>query len=279
MSNTEQHQELIDALKFMPRDIDITLLGYGGEIVMGRITPDQYTFWKGREDFTDYIWDWDYQLPEGTDPDMGFVTTGSWHECDDIAHECSMEMSSACVIRVTEVESGEDIWENSADIGSLQDAGVEVEWFMNEERADFPGQHLFIGQSIEKGCFGSYRIRITRPFDPTKLRININEVDGWCLCGSIEYDGEEPENQGDYDTTGKGSEFVLHYEPESGVDYSDWHDADATHPAHEGLYDIEQEQEYTTERRAWWLNGAWRDKTGTVLTAVQRWRGLDKPSA
>lgn len=277
MATADEKHELIAALKFTPRDIDITLLGYGGEIVMGDITPEQYNFWRGREDFTDYIWDWDYQLPKGVSKDMEFVTTGSWHECDNIAHECSMELSSSCVIRVSEVESGNEVWESPADIGALQDAGAEVEWSMNEERSDHPGKYLFIGQSIEKGCFGSYRIRIREPFDPSKLRITVNEIDGWMLCGSIEYDGEEPENQGDYDTTGKGSEFVLHYEPPQHTDLTDWHDAAATHPAHEGLYDIES-GESQTERRAWWVNSAWREQDGTEIQAVHRWRGLDRPA-
>ena len=271
-----QHQELIAALKFTPRDIDITLLGYGGEIVMGHITAEQYNFWRGREDFQDYIWDWDYTLPEGVGEDLAFVTTGSWHECDNIAHECSMEMSSSCVIRVTEVESGDQIWESSADIGALQDAGAEVDWSMNEERSDHPGKYLFIGQSIEKGCFGSYRIRIREPFDPGKLRIAVNEIDGRMLCGSIEYGGEECENQGDYDTTGKGSEFMLHYEPETGNELSDWHDAGSTYPAHDGVYDIEVAD---TERRAWWINSAWREQSGAEISGVQRWRGLNREAA
>ena len=277
MATADQKNELVAALKFTPRDVDITLLGYGGEIVMGDITPEQYNFWRGREDFQDYIWDWDYQLPEGVSEDLAFVTTGSWHECDNIAHECSMELSSSCVIRVTEVESGEQIWENSADINALQAAGAEVEWYMNEERSDYPGKYLFIGQSIEKGCFGSYRIRIREPFDPRKLRINVNEVDGWMLCGSIEYDGEEPENQGDYDTTGKGSEFVLHYQPDSDHELSDWHDARTTHPAHDGVYDILTSPD-DVERRAWWVNSAWREQDGAEIPGVSHWRGLERIS-
>lgn len=274
MATTDQKNELIAALKFTPRDIDITLLGYGGEIVMGHITAEQYNFWQGREDFQEYIWDWDYKLPEGVSKDMEFVTTGSWHECDDIAHESSMELSSSCVIRVTEVESGQDIWESRADIQTLQDAGVEVDWYMNEERADHPGQYLFIGQSIEKGCFGSHRVRITAPFDPTKLRVMINEIDGWQLAGGIEYDGQECENQGDYDTTGKGSEFVLHYEPDNDHELSDWHDASSTYPAHDGVYDI-LTGDQGRERRAWYVNGAWREQHGVEVKGVTHWRGLN----
>lgn len=274
MATAQEKTELIQALRFTPRDIDIQLLGYGGEIVMGTVTAEQYNFWQGREDFEDAVWDWDHKLPPGTAEDLRFCEPGNWHDCDDIAHECSMEMSSSCVIRVTEVESNTGIWESTADITALQDHGVTVEWHNSSiEREDYAGRYLFVGQSIEKGSFGSYRIRITQPFDPRRLRINVLEVDGWCLCGSIEYDGQEGENQGDYDTSGKGSYFHLHYEPEAQHQLSDWHDAVSTYPAHDGVYDIEIAD---TVRRAWWVNSAWREQTGEKISAVERWRGLER---
>lgn len=271
MATIDQKNELIKALKFTPRDIDITLLGYGGEIVMGRITAEQYNFWQGREDFSDYVWDWDYELPDGAPESLSFISAGSWHDCDDIAHENSMELSSSCWIRVQEVESGTEVWETRADIETLEAAGVDIECRSNIEREDFPGQYLFIGQSTEKGCFGSYRVRLREPFDPARLRIHMDEIDGWRLVSGIEYDGEEPDNQGDYDTTGKGSDFALHYEPDTGHYLTDWHHTDRTCPAHDGVYDI---QVSDSVRRAWWVNSAWREQDGTEIAAVQRWRGL-----
>jgi hypothetical protein len=273
MATQDEKSELMAALRFTPRDIDITLLGYGGEIVMGHITAEQYNFWQGREDFSDYVWDWDYELPDGAPESLSFVAAGSWHDCDDIAHENSMELSASCWIRVQEVESGTEIWETRADIETLEAAGVGVECCSNIEREDFPGQYLFIGQSTEKGCFGSYRLRLREPFDPRKLRIHMDEIDGWRLVSGIEYDGEEPDNQGDYDTTGKGSDFALHYEPDISYYLTDWHGTDKNYPAHDGVYDI---QVLDSVRRAWWVNSAWREQDGTEIPGVQRWRGLGK---
>ena len=278
MSTPDQQQELIDALKFTPREIEISLLGYGGEIVMGHITAQQYNFWKGREDFDDYLWDWDYELPEGTDPAVSFVSTGSWHECDNLAHECSVEMSASCVMRVTDLLEDREIFETNLDVQNLQDThGMEVEWHSSAERSDYPDHYLFIGQSIEKGSFGSHRIRITRPFDPSLLKIYINKVDGWCLFGGLEYDGDAGEDQGDYDTTGKGSEFMTHYQPPQDLELSDWHDATENYPAHDGVYDVDVTRgESDIERRAWWINGAWREQDGTEIPNVYHWRGIEK---
>ena len=271
MVTVDQKQELIDALRFMPRDIDITLLGYGGEIVMGRITAEQYNFWQGREDFSDYVWDWDYKLPDGAPESLSFISAGSWHDCDDIAHENSMELSASCWIRVQEVESGAEVWESRADIETLEAAGVDIECRSNIEREDFPGQYLFIGQSTEKGCFGSYRVRLREPFDPRKLRIHMDEIDGWRLVSGIEYDGEEPDNQGDYDSTGKGSDFALHYEPDGHL--TEWHDGNTARPAHDGVYDVKVQDRI---RRAWWINSAWREQDGQEISGVTQWRGLDR---
>lgn len=272
MATVDEKNELIDALRFTPRDVTIATWGYGGEIVMGRITADQYNFWHGREDFSDYMWDWDYELPEGTSDSVSFIEQGSWHDCDDITHECSVEMSDSCGITVTDNDTNEVIWESRLGIGTLQDQGAEVDWTSCIERADFPDQYLFIGQSIEKGQFWDGTIRITRPFDPRLLHFNVVEVDGWLLFGGLTYDGQDPEDLGNYDTNGKGSDFSLHYEPPEHNDLSDWHDANTTHPAHDGVYDVEDSE--SCQRRARWINSTWRDNAGTALEDVQRWRGL-----
>ena len=270
-----QHEELIKALKFTPRDITVSTSGYGGEIVMGRITAEQYNFWQGREDFSDMVWDWDYEMPEGVSDDLKFVNEGSWHECDDIAHECAVEMSSSCWVRVTDNLTNETLWEHSLDISALEDRGIEIDYNQNLERADYPGQYLFIGQSIEKGQFWEGTVRITSAFRPELLRFTVSEVDGWPLLYSVTYDGNDLDDTGNYDTTGKGSEFTLHYEPEANNDFSEWHDAQVFYPGHDGVYDIETED---TQRRAWWVNSAWRDQAGTEISDVQKWRGLTQPS-
>jgi hypothetical protein len=273
MATQQEKDELIQALRFTPRDITISVWGYGGEIVMGTVTAEQYNFWQGREDFEDAVWDFDHELPPGASEDLRFCHAGEWHDCDDIAHECSVELSDHCCISVRDDSTDEVIWQSDLGVATLHEHGVQVDWSQCIERSDHEGRYMFIGQSMEKGSFGSRCVKISEPFDPKKLKITGNDIDGWCLLGGIEYDGDEGTDVGDYDTTGKGSAFQLHYEPESGHHLSDWHDAVATYPAHDGVYDIETPD---TVRRAWWVNRAWREQDGQEISGVERWRGLAK---
>ena len=55
MATRKQKEHLVKVLKFTPRDIEITLSGYGGEIVMGRITEAAYDFWQDRDDLDDFF--------------------------------------------------------------------------------------------------------------------------------------------------------------------------------------------------------------------------------
>lgn len=265
--------DIIKALKFTPRDITISTSGYGGEIAMGRITAAQYNFWQGRDDFSDMVWDWDYEMPPDTPEDLRFVNEGSWYECDDIAHENGVEMSDLCRIMVTDSETGDVIWESGLGISQLEQHGIEVLWSQNIERADYPDSYLFIGQSIEKGSFWEGKIRITQPFDPALLAFQINEIDGWCLFGGLTYDGEDPEDLGSYDTTGKGSEFSLHYEPAADHAFSDWHEIAVEVPAHEGWYDVDI-ADTNDFVRAQWQHQHWHDAKGAQIDQVQRWRGV-----
>ena len=40
MATADEKQELVDALKFTPRDVRIQVWGYGGEIVMGKVSRE-----------------------------------------------------------------------------------------------------------------------------------------------------------------------------------------------------------------------------------------------
>jgi hypothetical protein len=46
MATKKQKQELLEALRAEKKKYEIHLTGYGGEIAIGRITKEQYEFWK-----------------------------------------------------------------------------------------------------------------------------------------------------------------------------------------------------------------------------------------
>jgi hypothetical protein len=209
MATIEEKQELIDTLKFTPTTCKLNIWGYGGEIAVGRITPEQYNFWKPVTeehgdsllvnhctDYTDE--DQPFEIPE----EAKFCTDGNWYEVDDIEHMSGAEFSDHNSIEV-EDDKGSTVW--SGKLGhSLEDEGVEIESSESfaSEAEDCTHYHCF--QSTEKGTFFSGEFTLRAPFDPKKLKIYTTDVEGWELVSSVHYDGEEIEGQDGYDTTGKG---------------------------------------------------------------------------
>ena len=210
MATKKQKQDLVRALKFTPRDITISLSGYGGEIVMGRITEQQYDFWQDRDDLEELVHDWDGDMDVPSD--MRFITDGAWHDVDDLCHESGCEASDACWIQVYDELDGSDHWESNLDLSTLESKGVDVSGHSHiRPDEDQPsGTCVFMGQNFEKGTFFSGTIRITQPFDHRKLSISWTDCDGWRLISGVEYDGEEVEGYDGYSTTGKSMEFRVY---------------------------------------------------------------------
>ena len=224
MASRRQKQDLMSALKFTPRAIEITLSGYGGEIVIGRISEAAYDYWEGREDLSDFVYDWDGEF-EDVPADARFCTDGSWYDIDDICHENGCEASDACYLTVDDLLESKTVFESSLDLDGLAAKGVDTQGHSHiRPEEDQPnGTCIFLGQSIEKGTFFSGRVRITQPFDPSKLSISWTDCDGWRLISGVEYDGEDVEGHDAYSTTGKGSDFRVYRverdEDESAADF------------------------------------------------------------
>jgi hypothetical protein len=210
MATKKQKQDLVRALKFTPRDITISLSGYGGEIVMGRITEQQYDFWQDRDDLEELVHDWDGDMDVPSD--MRFITDGAWHDVDDLCHESGCEASESCWIQVYDELDGSDHWESNLDISTLESKGVDVSGHsrISPDEDQPSGTCVFMGQNFEKGTFFSGTIRITQPFDHRKLSISWTDCDGWRLISGVEYDGEEVEGYDGYSTTGKSMEFRVY---------------------------------------------------------------------
>ena len=136
MATRKQKEELVNVLKFAPRDITISLSGYGGEIVLGRITEEQYDFWRDRDDLDDFVHDWDNEID--VPADMRFLTDGAWHDVDDICHESGCEASDCSYISVYDNLEGKDLWESNLDIGNLDSKGVDVSrsWYLCISRSE-----------------------------------------------------------------------------------------------------------------------------------------------
>ena len=209
MATEAEKEALVETLKFTPRTYVIQLWGYGGEVVMGRVKREVYDYFKENQvDVGEYAYDWDNELevPEDVQP----FTPGEWHDCDDIVHENGVEMSDSCHVTVYD-EAGNEVWSHGLDTASLEDSEISVEetdeYYAHQEA---PGTVVFYGQSFEKGTFMGGPIELTAPFDPKKLKFYYSDIEGWPLCGNVEYDDQDIEGLfDDYDTTGKSSDFYM----------------------------------------------------------------------
>jgi hypothetical protein len=210
MATRRQKEELIEALKAEKRTYEIALSGYGGEIVLGSITKEQYDFWKDRDDFDEHCNDWDNELevPE----DMVVVKDGCWHDVDNLGHECGAEFTSLNYVTVVDKESNETVFESSLDSEELEKHGVDPEGFAVDEyyvQFDSDAKYAFLGQSVEKGTFFTGEVEVIGKFDPRKLSFSYIDIEGWQLVNGVSYQSEIVDDTGGYDTTGKSLDFKI----------------------------------------------------------------------
>jgi hypothetical protein len=198
------------ALKFTPVTYTIDLYGWGGEIAIGTVKPEIYQYFQDNGlDIEEYAHDWDYAEDNDIPEDLRPFEAGSWHECDDICHESGIALGSGCYLRVLD-ENEAEVFSCELDHDAFETAGIETEEteevYVNEQQ---PGTCVFIGQSVDKGTFDGYRLPLSLPFDPRKLRINYGDYEGWCLVSSITYDGEYLDSLGNLDTSGMSAEYQM----------------------------------------------------------------------
>ena len=204
MATEDQKEELMQTLKFTPREYRLEMSGYGGEVVIGTVEPEVYEYFVENDiDLEEYAYDWENEA--GVPDDKQPFEPGGWHECDDIAHENGVEMYSSCWVTVYD-ENGEQVWEHNLDTSDLDADGIEVECFGEEYVNHHEGKVVFYGQNFEKGLFFGGQFELTAPFDPTKLKFLTDDIDGWEICNYVSYAGEDIDSY-DYDTVGKSSTY------------------------------------------------------------------------
>jgi hypothetical protein len=210
MATKKQKEDLIEALKAEPRIYEIILSGYGGEIVLGRITKEQYEYWSAREDFDEHCNDWDneIEIPE----EARIVRDGSWHELDDLYHENGCEFSNMNYITVIDKATNKTVFESSLGYDALEKEGIDLDGIASDEyyvRYDSDADYAFLGQSVEKGTFFTGEVEVIGKFDPRKLSFSHIDVEGWDIINGVSYASEIVDDTGGYSTTGKSLDFKI----------------------------------------------------------------------
>lgn len=181
---------------------EISINGYGGEVVAGKLTKEQYDFWADKQDDEEtnshLFWDpWSDEDGNPITDDEDPRWLGNWYEIDDIEHTNGANVD-ACTVTV-EDDQGNVVFETDepkihktevTDIDSME-----------------PG-YYFKGYSAEKGNFFFAEFEADE-FDPDKLRFFATDIEGDVIIDMVEYDGEDLNNDGG-DTRGKSQGFEFH---------------------------------------------------------------------
>jgi len=286
MATSEQKEQLMGYLKFTPRTYSITMSGYGGEVVMGRVHRKTYDYFKENNiDLDEYASSWDdTEVPEDLQP----FSPGAWHECDDIVHECGVEMSLSCTVRVYD-ENQQEVWSHSLCPSELSESGIEVECFSEDYSDEQPdGTVVFYGQNFEKGLFFEAGLNLTEPFDPKHLKFLYSDVDGWEICNTVEYRGESLDSE-NYDTVGKSSSYtmvviggdqepeIFDYTPDSEQEYTEYYPV-IVKPVRLGVYDCVWKGNGQVYGKLEWDGVNWVNhliSARPIVKTVEKWRGLN----
>ena len=197
----------MQTLKFTPRNYRVEITGYGGEVYWGNVDRKIYELFKEKAiDIEQYAGSWEENMWKDIPEDMRPFSPGSPYDCDHGAHLSGATFDEGSYITVYD-ENGEQVWTSplgsSALEANLAECECSDERYINDVYE--AGTIVFWGGQGEKGLFFSNDFELTAPFDPSKLKVYYEDIDGWELTSSVTYDGEDIDGN-DYDTSGKWGE-------------------------------------------------------------------------
>lgn len=186
----------------------IIISGYGGEVVFGKATLQQYEFWNNEERIADAGFDsketaiidymFDIEEWESSVPSRARFS-GDWYELDEYGHFNGATTDSA-YITINETDSAEynanvvaTVWEGSlVDFQSAHnDTIVQSELDLDEmieENAPF----VFYGMSVEKGSFYDCTFETESDIDLTQLKFYACDLpNGDNLVIDVEYNDHD----------------------------------------------------------------------------------------
>ena len=99
----KKKKQLIDRIKHGVKKFSFSIQRYGGETVMGTITPYQYHYWKNREqELTDYVMGFDRETYETEHNIPEEAKMRDWYDINDVAHVTGAPVESANYLHIDE---------------------------------------------------------------------------------------------------------------------------------------------------------------------------------
>jgi hypothetical protein len=204
----KKKEQLIDRIKHGIKKYSFSIQRYGGETVMGTITPYQYHYWKNREqELTDYLMGFDretYETEHNIPEEARF--NRDWYDINDVAHVTGAPVESANYLHIDEsdqhgapihnVNGSYKMWEpielSSDNIHKLGIELVDAEC-IDVDHPSLVNEYYFWGNTSNKGGWTTEStIDIEGELDLKKLKIHYKQIEGSDIAYAISYGDGEP---------------------------------------------------------------------------------------
>ena len=180
----------------------ITLDKMGGEYCVTTIPRDTIKYWSQRNED-----DLKEHLIADSIPDVPKKhCIYPFYEQESLIHTCGVELSPYNRLTVSDVDTGEEVFECTLDEDYIKDNG----WVINEVEPTLDDDTGLIHTvSVEKGYWEYESFSTEKPFDPNKLEFFIYAIDGLYVIHYMKYEGIE---LGHIDGTTLGKEFQVWFD-------------------------------------------------------------------
>ena len=203
----KKKEQLIDRIKHGVKKFSFSIQRYGGETVMGTITPYQYHYWKNREqELTDYVMGFDRETYETEHNIPEEAKMRDWYDINDVAHVTGAPVESANFLHIDESDQhgapilnangSYKMWEpielSSDNIHKLGIELVDAEC-IDVDHPSLVNEYYFHGSTSNKGGWTTEStIDIEGDLDLKKLKIHYKQIEGSDIAYAISYGDGEP---------------------------------------------------------------------------------------
>lgn len=210
MATKKEKQQLIDRIKHGVKKYRFSIQRYGGETVVGTITPYQYHYWKNREsELTDYLMGMDranYEQEHNLPPEARFDR--DWYENDNVAHTCGAPISSSNYLHIEEFDQdgqaiqddkGHFVYREPIDLSNenREKLGIQLEdgECVDVDHPSLENEYYLWGNTSNKGGWTvDEDIEIDGELDFSQLKLHYKQIEGSDICYAISYGDGEPKH-------------------------------------------------------------------------------------
>lgn len=209
MATKKQKAQLIDRIKHGIKKFSFSIQRYGGETVMGTITPYQYHYWKNREsELTDYVMGFDREVYETEHNIPEEARMREWYDINNVAHVTGAPVESANFLHIDESDqNGAPIlnangsykmWEPiELSMDNIHKFGIELvdAECIDVDHPSLVNEYYFWGSTSNKGGWTTESLMdIDGELDLKKLKIHYKQIEGSDIAYAISYGDGEPLN-------------------------------------------------------------------------------------